>query len=114
MFEENEIQDGIDDEIAGTVKVILVIISTIIGIVLGAVIGFYGLLFFMAYMQLVGFWPFIFFTVPIGMIAFGGLGIYLAIYLSPSTLIKLLIAVFFILVPAAIYSTQFIGNVVNF
>lgn len=81
MSEEDEIQDGIKDELLMVLKVILTFISSIIlaviGIALGAVIGFYAPYFFCVLMgngfEQVG-WVFLFFTVPIGILAGGGLG----------------------------------------
>ncbi|WP_298860010.1 hypothetical protein [uncultured Gimesia sp.] len=89
MSEENEIQDGIDEEIATATKSILAISSVLIGIVLGAVIGFYGTFYFCVMMDggasqggFVGAgWAFLFFTIPIGMLFGGGLGFFLPLYI---------------------------------
>lgn len=68
MSEENEIQDGIEDELLMVLKVILTFISSvilaIIGVALGAVVGFYAPYFFayswaMVSSKLVGFFFFL-------------------------------------------------------
>lgn len=66
------------------VKLMLTILSTVIGINLGGVMGAYGLYYFCLSMDTMqvggpgGFvgagWAFLFFTIPIGILAGGGLG----------------------------------------
>lgn len=95
-------------------KIILIIISTLSGIALGGFIGFYGLLCFILSTQLGGFWPFFIFTVPIGMLLFGALGLLLAVFLSPSTMMKLLYVNLFVIASAAIITYSLFQNRVEF
>lgn len=94
-------------------KVILTIISTISGVVLGGFIGFYGLLSFILYTQLGGFWPLFIITVPLGMLVFGALGLLIAIFLSQSTVIWLLYANLLIIISAAVITFFLFRNAVE-
>ncbi|EDL58347.1 hypothetical protein PM8797T_26865 [Gimesia maris DSM 8797] len=97
--------------------IILSIFSTINGIVPGGFIGFYGLLYFMFYTQIEGFWPFFIFTVPIGMILLGAvgfaLGFSLAKSLSESTLLKLIYANLVIIVSVALFIYSLFHNAIT-
>lgn len=94
-------------------KVILTIISTISGVVLGGFIGFYGLLSFIFYTQLGGFWPLFIITVPLGMLVFGALGLLIAIFLSQSTVIWLIYANLLIIISAAVITILHFRNAVE-
>ncbi|QDT94811.1 hypothetical protein [Gimesia aquarii] len=80
MSEENETED----ELLTVTKPIIAVFFTITGILLGGAIGLFGTYYFCVFigngLEQVG-WLYLFLTIPIGMLAGGGLGCFLPLYI---------------------------------